>query len=43
MIVFPGALANTAGGEEEDGGDGHSRGEDRWGAGSLQWSFCLTL
>lgn len=41
--VIPGAPADPAGGEEEDDGDGPSCGEDRRGAGSLQWPLCLAL
>lgn len=47
MLIFPcgfaGTPADTAGGEEEDDGDGSSRGEERWRAGSLQWPLCLPL
>lgn len=43
MALFPGAPANTTGGEEEDDGDGRPCGEDRRTAGSLQWPLCLPV
>lgn len=38
-----GSSADAAGGEEEDDGDGCSRGEERGSAGPLQRPLCLPL
>lgn len=43
MMVFAGAPADSAGGEEEDGWDGCSRGEEWRSAGSVQRPLCFPL
>lgn len=43
LTVFLGTLTDTAGGEEEDDGNGHSCGEERRGPGSVQWLICFPL
>lgn len=41
VLFFSGSPANSAGGEDEDGGDGRARGEERRAAGALQWPLRL--
>lgn len=43
LSVAAGAPADPAGGEEEDDGDGRSRGEERRSAGSVQRALGLPL
>lgn len=43
VFLATGAPADAAAGEEEDDGDGRSRGEERRSAGPLQRALCLPL